>query len=143
MTVAIGDVNGDGVGDIITGTGGGGGPRVVVVDAEGNVLRDFFAYEPGFRGGVNVAAADVNDDGFDDVAVGTGKGGGPRVVVFDGKTGEELIRNFSHWTASFRDGVNVTGGDVDGDGTDLVAGTSKGGARRVRAFDGATGGVLR
>ncbi|MBX9581339.1 MAG: FG-GAP-like repeat-containing protein [Gemmataceae bacterium] len=138
LSVALGDVNGDGKDDIITGTGNGGGPRVRVLDGAAlgaTVLRDFFAYEGTFRGGVLVAAGDVDGDGRDDVITGTGVGGGPRVLAFDGDDGRTL-RNFFAYDDSFRGGVLVAAGDLDGDGTDdIVTGTGPGGGPRVRGFD--------
>jgi hypothetical protein len=93
VRVAMGDVNGDGVADIIVAAGIGGGPRVRVIDGKTlfttgavSVIRDFFAYEPTFRGGVFVDAADYNGDGKADILVGPGKGGADRIRVFDGVT---------------------------------------------------------
>lgn len=85
VRVATGDVNGDGVTDIITAPGFTGGPLVKVFDGNtGAMLRAFLAYDAGFRGGVYVAAGDVNNDGFADIATGAGEGGGPHVRVFNG-----------------------------------------------------------
>jgi hypothetical protein len=85
--VAAGDVNGDGMADVITGAGPGGGPHVQAFSGkDGSVLRSFFAYAPGFTGGVRVAAADVNGDGKADIVTAAGPGGGPHVKIFDGTT---------------------------------------------------------
>ncbi|HJZ58199.1 MAG TPA: VCBS repeat-containing protein [Gemmataceae bacterium] len=137
--VATGDVTGDGIDDIVIATGPGGGPELKVYDgATGNVVRDFFAYEPSFRGGVNVAAGDVNSDGKADIVTGTGTGGGPNVRVFDGTTGD-LLDSFFAYEDSFRGGVNVAAGDVTGDGkAEVVTGTGFGGGPRVQVFDALT-----
>jgi hypothetical protein len=56
VRVAVGDVNGDSINEIITAAGPGGGPHVKVFDpASQTVLHEFFAYDPGFTGGVYVA----------------------------------------------------------------------------------------
>jgi hypothetical protein len=69
VRVATADVNGDGVPDVITSAGQGGGPHVKVFDGAallaGEVveLQSFFAYDPTFAGGVYVAAADSAQSG--------------------------------------------------------------------------------
>lgn len=50
-------------------------------------LTGLTPYEPSFTGGVRVAVGDVNADGVADVVAGAGDGGGPRVRVYDGRTG--------------------------------------------------------
>src|SRR5262249_13729960 len=83
VRVAAGDVNGDGVADIITGAGPGGGPHVKVFDGvSGTEIHSFYAYEAAFSGGVFVASADINGDGFADIITGADAGGGPHVKVF-------------------------------------------------------------
>ncbi len=145
INVSIGDTNGDGVNDIIVGTGAGGGPRVRVLDGKslGNtVLKDFFAYEDSFRGGVLVSSGDTNGDGVDDIITGTGVGGGPRVEVFSGKD-NRVLRNEFAYEDSFRGGVLVSSGDTNGDGkADIITGTGPGGGPVVRVLSGADGREL-
>ncbi len=85
--LAVGNVdNNTAAAEIITGAGAGGGPHVKVFRAQSNVVlvSQFFAYDPGFYGGVRVAAGDVNGDTHVDIITAPGKGGGPRVRVFNG-----------------------------------------------------------
>lgn len=61
LDVAVGRVSGQEV--IVTAAGYSGGPHVRFFDLKGNVVIDpkFFAYDTGFRGGLNVAVADNNE----------------------------------------------------------------------------------
>lgn len=88
VRVAAADVDGDGVQDIITAAGAGGGPHVRVFSGrDASPLAEYFVFDREFRGGVSVAAADFTGDGRAEVVVGAGAGGGPRVRVFDALTG--------------------------------------------------------
>ena len=139
VRVAAGDVNGDGRADIITGAGAGAGPHVKVFDgATGNEIRNFFAFNPAFAGGVFVAAGDINGDGLADIIVGAGPGGGPHVKVFSGTTSAELL-SFFPFPAGFTGGVRVASGDLDGDGrAELLTSPGAGMVPEVLVFDGAT-----
>ena len=133
---------------VAAGSGAGGLPMVKVYNANGGLIASFLAYDPRFRGGVNVTVADVNGDGVPDIITGAGPGGGPHVEVFDGTklwmtqaNGElapaAVLASFYAYDANFRGGVHVAAGDVTGDGhADIVTGAGAGGGPHVKIFDG-------
>jgi hypothetical protein len=139
LFVAVGDVNADGFGDIIVGADAGGGPRVQVFSGrDGSLIRNFFTFDPGFTGGVRVAAGDVNNDGFADIITGAAPGGGPRVTVFSGRD-LSVLQDFFATDPGFTGGLYVGAGDVSNDRrADIITGASSGGGPRVQVFDGAT-----
>ena len=100
-------------------------------------LASFFAYDPAFGGGVNVAAGDVDGDGLADIITGAGAGGGPHVRAFSGADLSELASFFA-FDPTFAGGVSVAAGDIDGDGfADIIAGAGPGGGPDVRVVSGA------
>ena len=137
VQTAVADVNNDGISDVIVGAGPGGGPRVIVYDGSTNFttqLFDFFAFSTSFTGGVSVAGGDFNADGFADIVVGAGPGGGPQVNIFDGQTGN-LLTQFFAYDQSFRGGVTVAVGDIDGSSfNSVVTGAGAGGGSHVKSF---------
>jgi hypothetical protein len=143
VRVAVADVNGDGVPDIITAPGPGGGPDIRVSNGTtGAIIREFMAYSSSFTGGVYVAAGDVNGDGFADIVTGADAGGGPHVEVFSGKDGS-LIKGFMAYSGGFKGGVRVAVADVDGDGkADVITAPGAGGGPHIRVFSGATFSIL-
>jgi hypothetical protein len=137
VRVAVGDVNGDGFDDIITGAGGASSHVKVFSGRDFSELASFFAYA-GFGGGVFVAAGDVNGDGKADVITGAG-GASSHVKVFDGATlrGGVTVEIASFLAyPGFGGGVTVAAGDVNGDGkADVITGTGAG-AAHVKVIDG-------
>jgi hypothetical protein len=125
--VAVGDINGDGIDDIVTGTGDGSVAQVKVFSgADLAVLRSFFPYGGNFTGGVRVAAGDVDGDGFADIITGTASATS-HVKVFSGLTQGE-IGSFFAYAPVFQGGVFVAAADVNEDGrADIITGAGAGG----------------
>ncbi|MEK6236612.1 MAG: hypothetical protein N2C14_18040, partial [Planctomycetales bacterium] len=141
--VAGGDVNNDGFDDVIVSADAGATPHVKHFSgANGSILHNFHAFGSGFRGGVRVASGDVNNDGFDDVIVGAGRGAGPHVRVFSGAD-RSVLRNFFAFGAGFQGGVYAASGDVNNNGfDDIIIGAGPGAGPHVKAFNGQNLSVL-
>ena len=143
--VATADVNGDGVADLIVGSGPGGVTNVRVFDGVTQaVIFTVQPFEAGFTGGVYVAGADFNGDGKAEVIITPDEGGGPVVAIFDGakittgmNAAAETTRYFGIEDTEFRGGARPAVADFDGDGTpDLVVAAGFGGGPRVAIFNG-------
>ncbi len=109
----------------------------------GALITSFYATASTFTGGIRVAAADLNGDGFCDVIAAAGPGGGPQVTIFDGKS-LKLLTAFYALPSTFTGGMYIAAGDVNGDGkADIIVGAEKGGGPEVNVFTGASiaGGV--
>jgi hypothetical protein len=150
----VGDVNGDGVGDLVVAAGFQGGPRVAAFSGKSlgggqtpvKLFNDFFAFEQTLRNGVFIAVGDLNADGFADIIAGGGPGGGPRVTVFSSKDlvtsgGATLtpLANFFGGDPNNRGGIRIAVKNLDGDDrADIVVGSGEGAGSRVSAYLGTT-----
>ncbi len=135
VRVAAGDVNGDGITDVVVAMASGGGQVRVFSGADGRRWRASHPFGTGFTGGVFVATGDVNADGHDDILLGAGTGSGLAKLI-DGATLGEVGPGAPFGTG-YTGGVTVAMGDVNGDGrADLIVGTAFGGL--IRIFDGPT-----
>ena len=137
LFVSATDVDADGIAEIITAPGAGGGPhmRVWKVSPAGTVrlFSEFLAYDSAFLGGVFVAGGDVASAGGGEIVTGVGVGGGPHLRVLNivgGVLAESIV-----YPLGFTGGVRVAVGNVNGSGApEIVTGAGPGGGPHVRLF---------
>jgi lipoprotein-anchoring transpeptidase ErfK/SrfK len=99
----------------------GGGPQVRVFDENGNALADgtFYAFARDFKGGVYLAACDIDGNGKDEVVTSAGRGGSPHVRLYDGR-GNYLGIDYRPFDEIERGGVSIACANVDGGKEDEI-----------------------
>ncbi len=151
--VAVGDIDGDGYGELVTGANIGN-PHVKVHDGEdialgtfdptASILAQWFPYALQFNVGASVAVGDVTGDGHAEVVTGANVGN-PHVKVYDGNKllagaydpdGTSLLADWFAYGLNFNVGAHVAVADVVGKGfASIVTGASVGNPH-VRVYDG-------
>lgn len=140
--VAAGDVNGDGISEIITVPGFGGGPHVRIFKADGTLFKEFMAYDSNFHGGLHISTADMDGDGKAEIITAPGVGGGPHIKVFsqDGI----LVKEFMAYDSNFHGGIDVAGFSKTANSAGgIVTAPQAGGGPHIKIFDPATGLMTR
>jgi hypothetical protein len=115
---------------------------------DGTALARFVAFDPGFRGGVRAAVAELDGNLTTvEVVVGAGPGAGPHVRAFRiDPTAPSVITpiaSFFAFDPSFRGGVRVAAGNLGGSDNrdEMVVAADAGGGPHVRVFELARTGI--
>ncbi|MCK9439148.1 MAG: putative glycoside hydrolase [Patescibacteria group bacterium] len=124
VRVAVMDLDGDKVQEIITAAGQGGGPHIRIFNKDGKpLIGGFFAYDKNFRGGVSLAVGDIDGDGKKEILTAPGAGRSPEVKIFN-KDGKNL-NSFMAYENDFRSGLRIMSDDLDGDKNfEILVGTT-------------------
>lgn len=93
--------------------GSGVSSVVEVYDLDGQLLSKFSPFNSNFKGGCLIEAADLKGDGYDEIVVSAGSGGGPQVGVFSASAKPEFFWAFA---STLRNGARVWSKDLGWDG---------------------------
>jgi hypothetical protein len=136
FSIATGDLGEDGVPELILGGGLGNAPLVHVLRRDGSEVGTFLAYAAEMGSGIHVEVCDINGDGTNEIVTAPGRGGGPHVRIFDSMGNALGDGGTFVYAEHFRGGVNITCGDVDGDGADeVITLPATAGGPHVRIWD--------
>ena len=134
VKVVCGDIDGDGDNEIITSLGSGGSPLVRIFSPNGDLELQWYAFLEKFKGGINIAVGDVNNDGRAEIIASIAGGASPYVRVFD--YFGFLQTQFLAYDRNYFNGVNLAVNDLNGDSqAEIITGTGRGSPPHVRIFD--------
>lgn len=135
VRVALGDIDADGEDEIITAPRAGGGPQVRIFEKDGTPRGiDLWPFDLNFRGGIDIASGDVDDDGKDEIAVIQASEGQALVKIYRYNAEKEVV---GEWNAfgNFEGGGSIAMGDIDADGkAEVIVGAGEGGGPQIRVF---------
>jgi len=136
LSIARGDVDGDGVAEVVVGQRGSNS-WVKVFEADGTSLWSFKAFGAANPSGkVNVGVGDVDQDGDYEIICGQGPGGKSWVKVFEFGNPAGVWSFKSFGAANINGEVRVDGGQITGGSVgQIVVGTGHGGTSYVKIFD--------
>ncbi len=137
VNIATGDVDGDGVDEIVCGHGKGGKSWIKLFEANGVKIRSFKTFGiANVQGEVQLAVGNFDIDTSDvEIAVGQGPEGKSLIKIFE--SDGTFLRSFKAFGAQNPSGeVHLAAGDLDGDGYhEIIAGHGEGGGSWVKVFD--------
>lgn len=112
VRLAVGDLDNNGVADIVTAPGPSGGPHVKIFNGQGRVLRQFFADDVKSRGGLTVAIGDLDNNGQNELVIGAGINRPPFIKIYNNQI--KLQGSFLVYPKTYTGGVNVAAANVYG-----------------------------
>jgi uncharacterized repeat protein (TIGR01451 family) len=123
VNTATGDIDGDGIPEIITahGPGPNNSATVIIWKYDSGILTKsstITAFDGNY--GTNITAGDIDGDGNAEIITGTGPDPKNNAVVRAYKADGTLIMELSPYDSKYGYGVTVASGDINGDGIDDI-----------------------
>ena len=133
MEAFAADLDGNGEVEVVTYPTQGFPSQVRVFDKNGTVLSQFFAYDPGYKDGINVTALDLDGDGAVEIITSPAANAAADVRTYD-RNGT-LLGQFNAYGDGYTLGAGVAAADLNGDGTGEIVTYPQSGSGQVRVFN--------
>jgi len=134
-SVATGDIDGDGIDEIIFGSPQGESPSVYYYEYDGTLIRIIYPYTTSLHSGINVSVGDVMGNKKEEIVISPRRGGGPHILIYDDLGNKLNGKGFFSFDPNFHGGVSLAIGDINGDGiNEIITGAGPGGGPHVRIF---------
>jgi len=134
VSVAIGDVDGDYRNEIITAPAGSGGPHIRIFDKNGGLKAQFFAGNKNFRGGLNIAIGNLNEDRAAEIVIAPKQNSSPYILIYNLQG--ELISTWLAYNENFKKEISVNIADTNSDyQNEIITTAGAGGGPHVRIFN--------
>jgi subtilisin family serine protease len=132
-SLAVGDINGDSADEIIVGSPAGVEPQITIFSQNGKLIKKFLAYDKKFRGGVNVAVANLDSNDQAEIMAVPASKSNAQVKIFNGSG--KLQKQFLAADKNFFGGLNIAVGDLEGKGkNNIVVAYGEGQEPQVKIF---------
>jgi hypothetical protein len=114
VNVAAGDINGDGLNEIIVSSGRNEKPLIRIFNNKAELINEFQAYADKFQEGFTITVAKLYPNQPAVIITAPNEGGGPHIKIFNGQG--VMITEFFAFDSKVYSGVNVSAGDINKNG---------------------------
>ncbi|MCX6739735.1 MAG: L,D-transpeptidase family protein [Candidatus Parcubacteria bacterium] len=134
VNVGSGDVNGDGLNEIVVATGLNEKPLIRIFNNKAELINEFQAYADNFKKGLTIFVAKLYPNLPAVIITAPNEGGGPHIRIFNGQG--IMITEFFAFDSAVYSGVNVSAGDLNRDGQlEIIAGSGYQSEPKIQIFD--------
>lgn len=134
VSLATGDINADGIEEVVVGTAPGSEPYVMIFNKDGKLLKKFLAFDKKFRGGVNVAVSVSSNNDQAEIITAPASRGPAQVRIFSNQG--KLQKQFLVGDKKYIGGLNIAVGDIEGKGENkIVVGYGSGQEPQIKIYN--------
>jgi hypothetical protein len=135
VKLAVGDLDNDGIDEIVTAPASGGGPHIRIFNRSGDLKGQFMAFAPEFRGGLSLGIGDVDGDGHQDIVAVQENDENVQAHIFNAHGEEKNRFPLFPEIGSTEQPSNIIVGDYTGDSQADILSYALSAGSDIRLFD--------